>query len=753
MVKPPRNMEPEAVDLEKAKRSAGKAFQEDTFRNYMARKIYLQRKQFGLVLPPAPDSSLRQEELQQQLRGVRFADDVLDKSASTRKRKRKRSGLSIVLKRLKRRHGRCRRKDVEEGPVSDHQFVVLLRTRSDSEGSSTDCNHSCPGESEGHCTMCATSRTTSDCENSDLQCDISQTEFLRVEKSSALPWSSTRIRSPRPDLFFTGVVVQVNGYTNPDTDTLQRLLHKHGGDLERYETSRITHIIAEHLSFAKASIYKGRRMPTPVCYPAWIVDSVEAKKLLPHASYLIEEVRDNSSSITSFFRENPPGISGLKKGSVNRNDCDNSLELSQGDGEMFKHGDASELENSNGSGHPIVESEILAGIEGAEEAREKSPGSYVGDVDSPQKPDHAHQRQKWADAGGYSTIGRVRTTGTDPDFLDSFFATSRLSFIGSYKQRKRHTTTKVVLGDGDQRFVFHIDMDCFFASVVLRSFPEYQDKPVAISHCGRSSLPSGGPQMTIAKDSTSECATCNYHARKYGIKKGMYLGRAKELCPSLIVLQYDFCGYEEVSEKVAEILSCCADMYGGNVEHVSCDEAYLEMRIGGAINDSTRLKVFDIAESIRTEIYEATRCTATVGAASNMFLAKLAGDRVKPNKCFVVDDYRDLLCDLKLRDLHGIGYRSERKLEEAGLTSVRDVWDLADEAENELCRILGPGAGKKIHLFCRGIDVRRVEPAERKTIGAEVSVLQKEILIYFRSISNFSAGSVTMECDSMDPMA
>ena len=87
------------------------------------------------------------------------------------------------------------------------------------------------------------------------------------------------------------------------------------------------------------------------------------------------------------------------------------------------------------------------------------------------------------------------------------------------------------------RKIIHVDMDCFFASVVLRNYPEYQDKPVAISHMGKDSTHSG------SKQSSSECATCNYIARKYGIKKGMFLGRARELCPDLIVLPYDceFC--------------------------------------------------------------------------------------------------------------------------------------------------------------------------------------------------------------------
>ena len=94
----------------------------------------------------------------------------------------------------------------------------------------------------------------------------------------------------------------VNGFTVPDNDTLRRMLHKHGGDLETYETTRITHIIAQNLSTAKANMYKRQRKPKPVVRPDWIVDSVKAGRLLPHADYLIPEVQlEATSSVKSFF--------------------------------------------------------------------------------------------------------------------------------------------------------------------------------------------------------------------------------------------------------------------------------------------------------------------------------------------------------------------------------------------------------------------------------------------------------------------
>ena len=200
----------------------------------------------------------------------------------------------------------------------------------------------------------------------------------------------------------------------------------------------------------------------------------------------------------------------------------------------------------------------------------------------------------------------------------------------------------------------------------------------------------------------------------------MFLGRARELCPDLVVLHYDFEGYEEVSEQVADILQRVADEYDGIVEQVSCDEAYVELFLSteNVLSTSDEL-AWNIAEDIRKAVLDTTQCTATVGVAANKLLAKLAVDKAKPNNVMVVKDPRALLEPLKLRDLHGIGYRMERKLTAENLESVRDVWELGTHAESELIRILGPGLGKKIQLFCEGEDDRPVKPMERKTIGAE----------------------------------
>jgi DNA repair protein REV1 len=600
----------------------------------------------------------------------------------------------------------------------------------------------------------------------------------------------------RPDLFFLGIVIKVNGYTDPDSESLKRLIQKYGGDYELYETSRVTHIVAETLSKAKVDYYtsassKQPRLKRPIVQPRWIVDSIQSQRLLPWTDYTCSVIRNQLQ------KPNQPGIRDIFQphhDDHSKATVSTLADIHELQTEPLVHSIQQSSSSSSSSllfstQQPLMETpssttHAIVVEDGLDNGAKDFADDNHPDPDSKCAPslllmkNHAEQtsttaitvptvtttrheepttisspstskQQRHADSKYIQ--GRIRTTGTDPNFLDSFFANSRLSFIGSYQQR---TTTAAappfatsgsttiasiqqivpVCGDNSsnniQRFVFHVDMDCFFANVVLRKYPQYRDQPVVISHHGktlkdREEDPKSSSMKSSSSSSTSECATCNYHARKFGIQKGMFLGRARQLCPDLIVLPYDFDGYEEVSEQVMSILHRVAAEFDGCVEAVSCDEAYVEVSLSpmNMVSSTAIILPEDfagrIAESIRQEIFETTQCTASIGVASNKFLAKIGTDRVKPNGTYVVKDYRTILESLRLRDLHGIGYRSEPKLAAQGLNTVQDVWDLGLSAEAVLSQILGPGLGKKIYGYCQGKDDREVKAAERKTIGAE----------------------------------
>ena len=450
--------------------------------------------------------------------------------------------------------------------------------------------------------------------------------------------ASRRTTNPRPDLFFTGIVILVNGHTSPDATTLMRLLHKHGGDLEKYETRRVTHIIAERLSTAKANIYKRQKKPTPVCRPEWISDSVDKGKLLPHADYLVEDVKGGddfgTKSVKSFFTSKQ----GDERASIDihchnrrvseRQDIDDECKQNSAEAKkaslLESRGDGSF--SSNDQHEPRVASFKSRDISPLKGGSDSNGGICPAtDLTAFENPSPHHRwHDKNPSSSNYLLNGNVRTVSNDPTFLESYFSNSRLSYIGSFKQRVKsvgNTASRSRSKSGAERFVLLVDMDCFFASVALKNYPEHRNKPVAVGHSG-SNKSGNDDQRSFAsrsKNSSCELSTCNYIARKYGIRKGMFLGDAIELCPDLVVLPYDFNGFEEVSSTVAERLHHYAEQYDGCVEQVSCDEAYVEIYLSP--DDFPGSDVYEfvhsLAERIRKDIFDQTDCTASIGVGTN----------------------------------------------------------------------------------------------------------------------------------------
>jgi len=83
------------------------------------------------------------------------------------------------------------------------------------------------------------------------------------------------------------------------------------------------------------------------------------------------------------------------------------------------------------------------------------------------------------------------------------------------------------------------------------------------------------------------------------------------------------------------------------------------------------------------------KLNAPIGIGPNKLLAKLAADKIKPNGCYICRDWKVLLGGLDLRDIPGVGWKSQKKLDPLGFRTVADVWDLNDEAETVLGGILG----------------------------------------------------------------
>ena len=246
--------------------------------------------------------------------------------------------------------------------------------------------------------------------------------------------------------------------------------------------------------------------------------------------------------------------------------------------------------------------------------------------------------------------------------------------------------------------IIHIDMDAFFAAVEQRDNPALRGKPVIIG---------GDPRYR------GVVSTCSYEARKYGVRSAMPLRQAKELCPNGIFVNGHMRKYEESSSRIMEILRD----YTPLIEPISIDEAFL---------DVTQCQtLFGTAEKIAREIVDRIeneeRLTASIGVAPNKFLAKLASDLRKPKGFVIVnpEDVSDLLKDLPVKRVWGVGPKTEQALLNLGIPTIGILREVPLDL---LVSNFGKESGEHLYQLSRGVDNRPIVTAEdAKSIGHETT--------------------------------
>jgi DNA polymerase-4 len=245
------------------------------------------------------------------------------------------------------------------------------------------------------------------------------------------------------------------------------------------------------------------------------------------------------------------------------------------------------------------------------------------------------------------------------------------------------------------RKIIHCDCDCFYAAVEMRDDPSLRGKPLAVG---------GRP------DQRGVVATCNYEARKYGVRSAMAMSQALQRCPDLIVLPPAMDKYRAASKQILAIYRDYTEL----VEPLSLDEAYLDVTESPHFQNSATL----IAREIRARIFETVGITASAGIAPNKFLAKIASDWNKPNGQFVIrpQDVDAFVAALPVDKLFGVGKVTAMKLKKLGAFTCADLreWSIP-----ELQHRFGKFGGE-LYGLCRGIDRRQVSASrERKSVSVE----------------------------------
>lgn len=266
---------------------------------------------------------------------------------------------------------------------------------------------------------------------------------------------------------------------------------------------------------------------------------------------------------------------------------------------------------------------------------------------------------------------------------------------------KRSFQTKAKNKSPLHRVIFHLDMDAFYAAVEQRDNPTLRGKPVIV----------GAP----ATQRGVVCAS-SYEARKFGVRSAMPSATAGRLCPKGIFVYPRMSHYREESRRIMEILS----QSGALIEQMSIDEAYLDVSAvftGTTLDEGIPPEPVKLAREIKRNIFSERGLTATIGIASNKFLAKLASDFQKPDGLTLVPD-RDKVLFLRsmlVRAIHGVGKVTEQILNHAGIKTVGDLQDF----NGDLRKLVG-SFGPTLKRFSFGEDDRELElDAETKSISSE----------------------------------
>ena len=243
------------------------------------------------------------------------------------------------------------------------------------------------------------------------------------------------------------------------------------------------------------------------------------------------------------------------------------------------------------------------------------------------------------------------------------------------------------------RAILLMDLNAFFASVEQLDFPELRGRPVAVTN-----------------GEVGSCIiTCSYEARRFGVKTGMRIYNARELCPGLIRCSSRPSRYAEISSKIMGVLCELTP----SVEVFSIDEAFLDVTGTQHILGTPE----EIAKKLKQIIFDVSGLLCSIGVSGDKTTAKFAAKQNKPDGLTVIPPYeaRERLSKVLVTELCGIAKGIGRFLAERGVHVCGDMQQLPVAI---LTKRFGP-LGRRIWLMAQGLDPSPVETivAAPKSIG------------------------------------
>ena len=234
------------------------------------------------------------------------------------------------------------------------------------------------------------------------------------------------------------------------------------------------------------------------------------------------------------------------------------------------------------------------------------------------------------------------------------------------------------------RSVLHLDADAFFASVEQRDDPRLRGRPVAVG--------------------TGVVASCSYEARRWGVRTGMRLGEARQLCRPLLVLPGDYRRYEQAARCM---LAICQERTP-TVEVAALDDLYLDLT--GLDRPEC------VPDGLRAQVREEVGLGVSIGVGSSKMIAVVAGEKAKPGRNIFVPPgtERAYLAPWPANVLPGVGPKVAARLDRI---NVQKVGELAQVPLGVLCGLFGR-PGKTLRDQCTASTRGRWSRSARRSRSA-----------------------------------
>ncbi len=281
----------------------------------------------------------------------------------------------------------------------------------------------------------------------------------------------------------------------------------------------------------------------------------------------------------------------------------------------------------------------------------------------------------------------------------------------------RRAIASVTSGDNrgvkpTRRWIAHLDMDAFYASVELLRYPELRGKAVVIGGGQRHQpelLADGSRRFSILSQYVGRgvVTTATYPARAFGVNSGMGLMKAAKLAPHAVLLPTDFEAYRRVSRQFKASATEVAPV----MEDRGIDEIYLDLTDLPGTQEAVGHDPFGgvraVAQEIRNNVRRATGLTCSIGITPNKLLSKLASEMNKPDGLTLLthEDIPARVWPLEVRKLNGIGPKATVKLQALGIMTIGDI---AGQDPSWLVERFGRSYGAWLAAASRGEDDRPV---------------------------------------------